>query len=501
MRALRLATRGSPLALEQARRVQARLAAVHAGLPTELVVVESGGDLHAGTPIHSLGGSGVFVAEIEQAVLAGRADVAVHSLKDLPSSALPAGLVLAATPERLDVRDALVGRTLARLAPGAVVATGAVRRRAQLAWLRPDLCFAELRGSIATRLGRVPPAGAVVVAVAALERLGLLDRAAEILPTAVMLPQVGQGAIGLRCREDDAATILLVSAIDDPLVARAVAAERAFLARLGVGCDAPVGAHATCDSLTGPVTLDGLLAREDGHVLVRRQLTGDDPVELGTALAGHLLDDEGGRSLGAPFDGGSATATRAGGPLSGWRVVVTRPAAQAPPLVAALVARGAEVVELATISLEDPADGGAALRAAAREVAGFDWVVFTSANAVAVALRRDPRRVGTWGRAGRGDRCRHGEGPRRPGGRGRARARPLRRRGARRPVPAGARRRAGAAAPGGGGARGPARGAAPARLGGGGRRGVPDGALGAVPGGARGVPGGRRGGVHLVVDG
>ena len=396
MRALRLATRGSPLALEQARRVQARLAAVHAGLPTELVVVESGGDLHAGTPIHSLGGSGVFVAEIEHAVLAGRADVAVHSLKDLPSSAPPAGLVLAATPERLDVRDALVGRTLARLAPGAVVATGAVRRRAQLAWLRPDLCFAELRGSIATRLGRVPPAGAVVVAVAALERLGLLDRAAEILPTAVMLPQVGQGAIGLRCREDDAATILLVSAIDDPLVARAVAAERAFLARLGVGCDAPVGAHATCDSLTGPVTLDGLLAREDGHVLVRRQLTGDDPVELGTALAGHLLDDEGGRSFGAPFDGGSATAPRAGGPLSGWRVVVTRPAAQAPPLVAALVARGAAVVELATISVEDPADGGAALRAAAREVAGFDWVVFTSANAVArlFAVIPDARALG-----------------------------------------------------------------------------------------------------------
>ena len=152
VRVLRLATRGSPLALEQARRVQARLAAVHAGLPTELVVVESGGDLRAAAAIHSLGGSGAFVAEIEQAVLAGRADVAVHSLKDLPSSAPPAGLVLAATPERLDVRDALVGRTLARLAPGAVVATGAVRRRAQLAWLRPDLCFAELRGSIATRV-------------------------------------------------------------------------------------------------------------------------------------------------------------------------------------------------------------------------------------------------------------------------------------------------------------------------------------------------------------
>jgi uroporphyrinogen III methyltransferase/synthase len=144
------------------------------------------------------------------------------------------------------------------------------------------------------------------------------------------------------------------------------------------------------------VTLDGFLAREDGHVLVRRALTGDDPVEVGTALADHLLDDEGGRSLGAPFDGGLATVPKPSLPLSGWRVVVTRAAAQAPPLVAALAARGAEVVELATISVEDPADGGEALRAAAREVDGFDWVVFTSANAVArlVAEIPDPRALG-----------------------------------------------------------------------------------------------------------
>ncbi len=381
MRALRLATRGSPLALEQARRVQARLAALDPGLATSLVVVESGGDRRPDAAIHSLGGSGVFVAEIEQAVLAGRAEVAVHSLKDLPSSNPPQGLVLAATPERLDARDALVGRTLGQLGPGALVATGAVRRRAQLAHLRPDLSFAELRGAIATRLGRVPPGGAVVVAVAALERLGLLGRAAEILPIETMLPQVGQGALGLRCREDDAATIEILGAIDDVLVARAVTAERAFLARLGGACDAPVGAHATCDRPSGPVELDGFIASEDGHVLVRAVCRGDDPAAVGTALAEKLLA-EGGDRLFPPAPGRSGDAGRVGRPLDGWRVVVTRPEAQAPPLAAALRARGAEVVELATIRVEDPADGGAALRRAAGAADRFDWVVFTSANAV-----------------------------------------------------------------------------------------------------------------------
>ncbi|HXZ82555.1 MAG TPA: hydroxymethylbilane synthase [Acidimicrobiales bacterium] len=381
--ALRLATRGSPLALEQARRVQARLAAFDPTLPTELVVVESEGDRRPGAAIHALGGAGVFVAEIERAVLERRADVAVHSLKDLPSSAPPDGLVLAATPERLDARDALVGRTLAQLAPGALIATGAVRRRAQLAWLRPDLCFIELRGAIATRLCRVPPGGAAVVAVAALERLGLGDRAAEVLSTEVMVPQVGQGALGLRCRADDAATIELLAAIDDPAVARAIAAERAFLRRIGGGCDAPVGAHATCESSSDPVVVDGFIAREDGHALVRRTAQGDDPVAVGTALAEQLLFAEGARSFVVPPAGGRPD--RPGGarrPLVRWRVVVTRAAAQASSLVAALEARGAEVIELATIAVADPGDGGVALREAAGRMATFDWIVFTSENAV-----------------------------------------------------------------------------------------------------------------------
>ncbi len=168
----------------------------------ELVVIATSGDQRRDVPVWELGGQGVFVKEVQAAVLDGRADVAVHSAKDLPSWT-PEGLVLAAITERADPRDALVGTRLADLQPGAQVATGSVRRRAQLAWVRPDLTFTGLRGNIGTRLERVPDGGAVVVAAAALARLGLLDRAAEILPTAVMLPQVGQGAIGVECRAGD----------------------------------------------------------------------------------------------------------------------------------------------------------------------------------------------------------------------------------------------------------------------------------------------------------
>ncbi len=158
-------------------------------------------------PIHAIGGTGVFAKEVQQTVLDGRADVAVHSAKDLPASDNPDGLMIAAVPERADPRDALVGSTLAALPAGARVATGSVRRRAQLVSLRPDLTFAELRGNIATRLARAADYDAIVVAAAALVRLGLDERADELLEPSVMLPQVGQGALAVECRADDAATL------------------------------------------------------------------------------------------------------------------------------------------------------------------------------------------------------------------------------------------------------------------------------------------------------
>jgi hydroxymethylbilane synthase len=297
MTSLRLATRGSPLALEQARRVAERFSQLASPIETDVVVIETRGDRDANRPIRELGRDGVFAVEVERAVLDGRADIAVHSAKDLPSAAPPAGLVLAATPERVDARDALIGRTLEHLPPGAIVATGSSRRRAQLAWIRPDLGFVELRGNIATRLAKIPSNGAVVIAYAALVRLGLAARADEVFPTEVLLPQVGQGALALRCRADDEATREFCAAIDEAPVHRAVDAERAFLARLEGGCDAPVGAFATTSRLAGPLRLEAFIARDDGHALVRGTIEGDDPVSIGQTLADDLLERCGGREL------------------------------------------------------------------------------------------------------------------------------------------------------------------------------------------------------------
>jgi hydroxymethylbilane synthase len=291
---LRIATRGSVLARWQASYVADRLR--RAGqVEAELVVVDTTGDRRPDVPVWEMGGQGVFVKEVQAAVLDGRADVAVHSAKDLPS-VTAAGLVLAAFPVREDPRDALVGGTIAGLAPGALVATGSVRRRAQLAWVRPDLTFTGLRGNVPTRLTKVPPGGAVVVAVAALARLGDLDRASEVLDPSVMLPQVGQGAIAVECRADDSGVLAYLALIDDPSVRAAVETERSFLARLGGGCDLPVGAYAVVAS--GQVSVSGLLASPDGRVLLRDTCYG--PVgsgpDLGASLAAKLMAP--GESLG-----------------------------------------------------------------------------------------------------------------------------------------------------------------------------------------------------------
>jgi hydroxymethylbilane synthase len=288
-RPLRVATRGSELARWQAHQVATLL-----GADTELVVVSTAGDRRTDVPIHTVGGTGIFVKEVQQAVLDGRADVAVHSAKDLPASDNPEGLMIAAMPERADPRDVLVGSTLDTLPAGARIATGSVRRRAQLAALRPDVTFAELRGNIATRLERAAEYDAIVVAAAALVRLGLEDRADEYLDPSVVLPQVGQGALAVECRADDEETLARVIAIDDARVHAAVNAERAYLAELGGGCDLPCGALATLDGDT--VTVDALLAAIDGHVVLRATARDTDPVVAGRAAAAELME-RGGRSL------------------------------------------------------------------------------------------------------------------------------------------------------------------------------------------------------------
>jgi hydroxymethylbilane synthase len=225
--------------------------AAHPGRVVELVFVETLGDRtqHADIPLHTIGGQGVFVKEVQSAVLRGDADIAAHSAKDLPSVTAD-GLQLAAFCQRRDARDVLVGATLDGLPHGAAVATGSVRRRAQLTVARPDLHFLELRGNIHTRLGKVPEGGAIVMAAAALDILGLLDQIADYLPPATFVPSPGQGCVAIECRADDDAMADVLATIDHATSRRAVEIERAFLAELGSGCSLPVGAHATGRTLT-----------------------------------------------------------------------------------------------------------------------------------------------------------------------------------------------------------------------------------------------------------
>ncbi len=290
---LRVATRGSALARTQARSVADSLA-----VEAELVIVSTAGDRDQQAPLHAVGGTGIFVKEVEEALRRGDADVAVHSAKDL-SSGLAPGLVIGAVPPRADPRDALAGSTLDGLPTGARVGTGSVRRRAQLAGLRPDLVFGELRGNIETRLSRLDRFDAVVVAAAALQRLGRLDAATEILAPSVLLPQVAQGALAVEVPADRADLLELLSTIDDPASHRGVDAERAFLAAIGSGCSLPVGALAT-PAPGGPevrLRLEGLIASLDGRVVLRTAAEGADPEALGREVAHSLLHDHGGADL------------------------------------------------------------------------------------------------------------------------------------------------------------------------------------------------------------
>jgi hydroxymethylbilane synthase len=280
---LRLATRASALARWQAEHVAAGIALRLPEVSVELVVVSTEGDRRLDVPLSEIGGKGVFVKEVQAAVLDGRADVAVHSAKDLPAIT-PDGLVVAAVPPRADPRDALVGVPLVAIPSGGRVATGSRRRAAQLLDARPDLDIVGLRGNIDTRLAKADEHHAVVVAVAALERLGHADRIAEVLAVDVMCPQVGQGALAVECRADDPGTRSALAAIDDPVSRRRFDAERAFLAELGGDCDLPAGAYAELDG--DDLVLRAVLAGDGG--LHRLVLKGSDGPELGREAARRL---------------------------------------------------------------------------------------------------------------------------------------------------------------------------------------------------------------------
>jgi hydroxymethylbilane synthase len=293
---LRIGSRGSPLALVQAREVQNRIAAA-AGIDAariEIKVVRTTGDVVVDRPLADAGGKGLFTKEIEEALLAGSIDLAVHSSKDLPTI-LPAGLVLAGFPPREDPRDAFVSHkaaTLRELPRGAVVGTSSPRRQALVKRLRPDATVVTLRGNVETRLRKLEAGevDATLLAAAGLKRLGLLSAATAILDPDYFLPAVGQGAIGVEIRADDAKTRAFVEAIDDADTSAALAAERAFLALLDGSCRTPIGGHATLDR--GTLRFRGIIVKPDGSEAfeVWREGGREKAVELG-ADAGRELRD------------------------------------------------------------------------------------------------------------------------------------------------------------------------------------------------------------------
>ncbi len=292
---LRIATRGSDLALWQARWVRDALRRVHGeDLAVELVIVTTDGDRIQDRPLHEIGGKGLFVKAIEDRLLAGEAELAVHSMKDLPATMHDA-LVVAATPAREDPRDALVGppgATLATLPPGTRVGTGSLRRAAMVARINPGATVVPLRGNVPTRVGKVDRGelDAVVLAGAGLRRLGLDGRVSEWIDTELMCPAPTQGILALQCRRDDTRTAALLAPLSDAATAPRAAAERAFLQRLQAGCTVPVGAHAQWQP-DGTLRVTGIVVGEGGEPFYRAEQRGPgtSAASLGAAVAEALL--------------------------------------------------------------------------------------------------------------------------------------------------------------------------------------------------------------------
>lgn len=290
---IRIATRRSPLALWQAEYVRHSLAQAHPDLRVEIVGMSTTGDRILDAPLAKVGGKGLFVKELEQAMLERRADIAVHSMKDVPVD-LPAGLVLPVICPREDPRDAFVSnryRELDELPSGSRLGSSSLRRQCQVRERRPDIDVRDLRGNVNTRLAKLDAGAydAVILATAGLVRLKMADRIRQRIPTEVSLPAIGQGAVGIECREGDSDTRELIDGLGDPATTLLVAAERALNARLGGGCQVPIAGHAV---LVGErLELRGLVGRPDGSLVIRGQVSGEPgrAEQLGTELAEDLL--------------------------------------------------------------------------------------------------------------------------------------------------------------------------------------------------------------------
>lgn len=367
---LRVGTRGSPLARRQTDIAVATLRGVAPALPLEIRIVRTDGDRDQGSPLNAMGEVGVFTSALERALRRGDIDMAVHSLKDLPTTP-QAGLILAAILPRHDARDALVSRrgALSELPPGARVGTSSPRRSAFLRALRHDLLVCDARGNIDARLAKLDAGefDALVLAAAGLARLGLTDRVTQFFTLADMLPAPGQGALALQCRSDDPETLALARRIDDAPARAAALAERAFLNGMGAGCSLPVGAYA--EVAGGELWLRAAVA-QPGRSAV------ETPRFFRLSARGPLGDPEG---LGLTLARRVAEAQQ---PLRGKRIVVTRAEEDAEALSTRLRAAGAEPVALPLIRIENTSNLKALGEASARW-ASYDWLVFTSPHGVA----------------------------------------------------------------------------------------------------------------------
>jgi hydroxymethylbilane synthase len=296
VRILRIGTRGSMLAKWQAESVRKRLFAV-AGVEAEIVIIKTAGDKLQHIPLTAIGGKGIFTKELEEALLEETIDLAVHSVKDIPTDT-PSRLSFPAVCRRDDVRDCLVGATLAGLRQGARVGTGSLRRQAQLLHLRPDLDIRDLRGNVDTRLRKVESGEyeAIMLSKAGLDRLGLSQRISEVLSTEVCMPAVGQGAIAVECRLKDTAAADILAPLDDAETRTAIIAERALLGALQGGCQVPLGAWARIER--GELVLEACVCSVDGVQYVKQRATAppDQAAQLGEHMA-RVLIEAGARSI------------------------------------------------------------------------------------------------------------------------------------------------------------------------------------------------------------
>ena len=292
---LRIATRESPLAMWQAEYVSSALQQCHPGLVVELLPMTTRGDQILDSPLSRIGGKGLFMKELEVAMLEGRADIAVHSMKDVPM-VFPEGLQLAVICEREDFRDAFVSNrfpALSDLPEGAIVGSSSLRRQCQLKALRPDLDIRDLRGNVNTRLRKLDAGeyDAIILAAAGLKRLAMADRITELLEPGVSLPAGGQGAVGIECRQDDKGTLALLAPLAHHTTTLCVTAERAMNTRLNGGCQVPIACFAELDGNGSTMTVRGLVGEPDGSRILRSELSGpaSDGMKLGITVAEALL--------------------------------------------------------------------------------------------------------------------------------------------------------------------------------------------------------------------